>query len=147
MTSLGRAQILAMIPHSGAMCLLDEVLDWHADWIRCLSHRYGDLDNPLRRPDGTLGAACGIEIAAQAMAVHGWLAGEQGAGPPGPGFLVSLREVRLASSHLDAAARPLVIEATLLARNMRGASYDFTVTGHGTQFLSGRATVLLGANQ
>ena len=147
MSSFDRAQILEMIPHSGAMCLLDEVSDWGAEWVRCVSHRYADQDNPLRRPDGTLGTACGIEIAAQAMAVHGWLAGEQEAGPPVPGYLVSLREVRLTSRCLDGTAGPLVIEATRLAQNVRGASYGFTVTGRGGELLSGRATVILGANR
>ena len=146
MNSFGRPQILMMIPHAGAMCLLDEVQDWGTDWVRCLSHRYADQDNPLRRPDGTLGAACGIEIAAQAMAVHGRLSAKPEAGSPVPGYLVSLREVRLAGPCLDAAAGPLVIEAKLLARNDGGAFYDFTVAARDTKLLSGRATVLFGAN-
>ena len=145
MSSFGRAQILAMIPHSGAMCLLDEVAGWGPDWVRCLSHRFAAQDNPLRRPDGTLGAACGIEIAAQAMAVHGWLT-EQDGGPPVPGYLVSLREVRLATAWLDAQAGPLMINATRLTRDVRGAFYNFTVGSGESEFLSGRATVLFGVS-
>ena len=45
MTRLGRDEILALIPHGGAMCLLDVLLNWDADHITCLSHRAG---NPLR---------------------------------------------------------------------------------------------------
>src|SRR5271165_7502246 len=126
MNRISRERILALIPHGGAMCLLDEVLDWDADSVRCLSRCYRNQDNPMRRADGTLGAACGIEIAAQAMAVHGRLTADE-AGPPVPGYLVSLRDVRLARAQLDAAG-PLIISATRLIGDSRGASYRFTVT-------------------
>jgi predicted hotdog family 3-hydroxylacyl-ACP dehydratase len=72
---LNRAWIEARIPHQGRMCLLDEVLDWNAQHIRCRTATHRALDNPLRS-HGRLGTACGIEYAAQAMALHGALAGE-----------------------------------------------------------------------
>jgi predicted hotdog family 3-hydroxylacyl-ACP dehydratase len=56
------------------MCLLDDVLSWDASRIRCRSASHRTPDNPLRA-HGRLGAACGIEYAAQAMAVHGALVG------------------------------------------------------------------------
>lgn len=66
------AWIAAHIPHQGDMCLLDRVVKWDEQRIQCQagSHRLGD--NPLRSRD-RLSAACGIEYAAQAMAVHGAL--------------------------------------------------------------------------
>lgn len=146
MSGILREQILGMIPHAGAMCLLDEVLDWDAASVRCLSRCYCAADNPLRRADGTLGTACGIEIAAQAMAVHGRLTAPEG-GAPVPGYLVSLRDVRLAAPLLDDAAGPLLIEARLLMGDGAGASYEFAVTCQGAPWLSGRATVLFGAGQ
>ena len=69
---LNRGWIESHIPHQGRMCLLDEVLDWHADRIRCASGGHRAADHPLRA-HGRLGIACGIEIAAQTMAVHGAL--------------------------------------------------------------------------
>jgi predicted hotdog family 3-hydroxylacyl-ACP dehydratase len=144
MSNILREQILGMIPHAGTMCLLDEVLDWDTSSVRCLSRRYRDTDNPLRRADGMLGTACGIEIAAQAMAVHGRLTAPEG-GAPKPGYLVSLRDVSLAAPLLDDAAGPLLIEARLLMGDGSGASYEFAVTSQGTPWLSGRATVLFGA--
>ncbi len=143
MTRLGRDEILTLIPHGGAMCLLDEVLDWDAASVRCLSHRYRASDNPLRRTDGTLGSACGIEIAAQAMAIHGRLTAPA-EGTPVPGYLVSLRDVRLAKSRLDDAEGPLTIRATRLMGDTRGATYVFSVTNQEIEMLSGRATVLFG---
>lgn len=146
MSFIGHEQILGMIPHAGAICLLDEVLDWNAVSVRCISRRYREPGNPLRRADGTLGTACGIEIAAQAMAVHGRLTAPAD-GKPVPGYLVSLRNVRLAAPMLDDAAGPLLIEARLMAGGEGGASYEFTVSAQGTPWLGGRATVLFGAGR
>jgi predicted hotdog family 3-hydroxylacyl-ACP dehydratase len=146
MNRIGRAGILTMIPHAGAMCLLDEVESWDAANIICRSSRYGDADNPLRRADGTLGASCGIEIAAQAMAVHGRLTA-CGDGPPRPGFLVSLRDVRLHAARLDAQAGPLIIMARQLLGDARGAAYEFNVSRAAAELVSGRATVLFEAPQ
>jgi predicted hotdog family 3-hydroxylacyl-ACP dehydratase len=142
MSRIGREEILAMIPHGGAMCLLDEVLDWDAASLRCVSHRFLAQDNPLRRADGTLGAACGIEIAAQAMAVHGRLTAPADR-PPVPGFLVSLRDVRLSRAVLEAG--PLIISATRLLGDARGARYAFSVAAQGAEMLNGHATVMFGA--
>ena len=144
MNRIGREQILALIPHGGAMCLLDEVLAWDAASVRCLSLSFHDQDNPMRRADGRLGAASGIEIAAQAMAVHGRLTAQQD-GPPAPGYLVSLRDVLLTTTVLE--AERLVISAIRLRGDARGATYSFTVTGQDTKYLSGRATVLFGGGQ
>jgi predicted hotdog family 3-hydroxylacyl-ACP dehydratase len=142
MILIGRPEIARMIPHAGSMCLLDGVLRWDAMSILCLSTCYSNVDNPMRRGDGTLGASCGVEIAAQAMAVHGRLV----AGPatrPSRGYLASLRDVRLHAERLDAISGDLMIEAELLMGDMAGASYRFTLTRDGHDVLSGRAVVLL----
>jgi predicted hotdog family 3-hydroxylacyl-ACP dehydratase len=141
MSRIGRDEILTLIPHAGTMCLLDEVVAWDADMLRCLSHRFAAHDNPLRRAEGTLGAACGIEIAAQAMALHGRLTSPT-EGAPVPGFLVSVRDVVLSCPLLDEG--PLEIEVHCLMTDMRGASYNFTVIAQGATMLSGRATVMFG---
>lgn len=134
---MDREMIATLIPHSGAMCLLDGVLFWDAASLRCVSWRYTKADNPLRRPDGTLGMACAIELAGQAMALHGGLA----AGKPEQGFLVSLRDVRLAGGQLDSAEGELIIEAALLMGDATGATYRFIVSREGAELVSGRATV------
>ena len=142
MSRIDRSGIAAMIPHAGSMCLLDEVLRWDATSVLCVSRRYGDRNNPMRRRDGTLGTSCGIEIAAQAMAVHGRLA----AGPaalPSLGYLASLRDVRLHAKRLDEVRGDLMVEAELLTGDMAGASYRFTLTRNDIELISGRAIVLL----
>jgi predicted hotdog family 3-hydroxylacyl-ACP dehydratase len=144
MTVMRRNTILGLIPHGGAMCLLDDVLKWDGTGIICRSARYAAADNPMRRADGSLGSVCGIEIASQAMALHGRLSAPA-EGPPHPGFLVSLRDVRLRASRFAPDAGPLTIVAQRLLGDTRGASYSFTVTAREDEWLSGRATVLFEA--
>lgn len=138
---LTRDGIAALIPHAGAMCLLDGVLDWDAEHVRCVARSHLDAANPLRR-DGRLHVLAGVEYAAQAMAVHGALAGG-GAVPPRAGYLAALRDVACHIARLDAVDEPLIVEAERLMGDPRSAIYRFGV-GTGTMpLLTGRATVIL----
>jgi predicted hotdog family 3-hydroxylacyl-ACP dehydratase len=140
MREIGRAEILRMIPHAGEMCLLDAVMFWDARFLRGRSTRSGSAGNPLRRADGSLGMACLIELAGQAMAAHGrLLAGDDG--PPRPGMLVSLRDVALSAGPLE--AQEIQVEVERLAGDARGAAYGFRVSNAARTLLAGRATVLL----
>ncbi|MDE8346184.1 MAG: hypothetical protein POH28_08455 [Acidocella sp.] len=139
---MDRNGIAALIPHEGKMCLLDAVVTWDAKSIICLSVRHYDHENPLRRSDGTLGAASGIEIAAQAMALHGVLS-SGAAGRGRRGFLVGLRNVRLHTIYIDETPTPLSVHVHLLMGNSSGASYSFALEQMGVEILSGRATVML----
>ena len=143
--TIGREQIAAMIPHAGSMCLIDTVLSWSPAVIRCLSRCHGHRDNPLRRADGTLGAACGIELAAQVMAIHGYLtASGSGLARPAQGYLVSVRDVRLRTARLDRIEGDLIVDAELLMGDANCATYQFALGSEGIELLGGRATVLLG---
>ena len=106
---LNRAGIAGLIPHSGAMCLLDGVVAWDAWRIRCTSRSHRDPHNPLRA-DGRLPALCAIEYAAQAMAVHGSLAGSISA-PPRAGFLASVRGVIINRDRFDDLEDELIVDA------------------------------------
>jgi predicted hotdog family 3-hydroxylacyl-ACP dehydratase len=144
MIVIGREQILMMVPHAGAMCLLDGVLHWDAVSMRCVSRRFQQPDNPMRRGDGTLGTACGIEVAAQAMAVHGRLLART-CGSPTEGYLASVRDVWLATNHLDVASDELLIDIERTGGNALGATYRFVVTSGNIALLGGRATVVFGS--
>jgi predicted hotdog family 3-hydroxylacyl-ACP dehydratase len=126
------------------MCLLDDALSWDEAEIRCTSARYARPDNPLRRADGALGASCLIEIASQAMALHGRLCAADEA-PPRPGFLVSLRDVTLHAAILDGTQGALTITARQVLGDTRGASYEFSVRAAGMVLAEGRAMVLFEA--
>lgn len=143
MTPINRNQIAAMIPHAGSMCLLDSVLNWDASSIRALTRSHKRRDNPLRRADDSLGIACGVEIAAQAMAVHGSLT-SAGAGQASEGYLASVRDLRLRATRLDSLDGALVIDAERLMGDDRCATYRFALGGGGVELVSGRATVLFG---
>ena len=97
---LDHAGLEALIPHRGAMCLLDRMTSWHATRIECVAVNHRDARHPLRSASGLLASAA-IEYAAQAMAVHGALCSRAGSASRAPGFLASARDVRLACWRLD----------------------------------------------
>ena len=133
------AGIARLVPHGGAMCLLDRALSWDETRILCESVRHRDPANPLRR-DGMLPAICGLEFAFQSMALHGAL--RAGVAQP-VGFVSSLREVALGAERLDDIAAPLRIEAEALVAEPGGFIYRFDVSAEGRSLLSGQAAVIL----
>ena len=142
---LDRAWIARHIPHQGSMCLLDHVEAWDAQGIRCRAGSHRATDNPLRA-HGRLGAACGIEYAAQAMAVHGALQAPQGSAGARAGYLVSVRGVQLHVFRLDDIAEDLLVEATCVTRSENNILYQFSISAAGRRLLDGRAAVVLNAD-
>ena len=139
---IGRTEIAALIPHAGAMCLLDEVVCWDAAHILCRSGSHRQNDHPLAQ-DGQLPAVCGVEYAAQAMAVHGALSGSGGT-TPASGYLASLRDVACQVARLDSLDGDLEIEAEQLLGEAGRVIYRFAISCNGRPVLSGRAAVVLG---
>ena len=140
---LNRRDIAALIPHSGAMCLLDEIVAWDAASIRGASRRHRDADNPLRSA-GRLHSLSAIEYAAQAMAAHGALVGAV-AGRPRVGFLVSLRSVACRAATLDELEGELEVTAQHVAGDAERVMYAFSVRVGTFEVLNGKATVVLDA--
>lgn len=135
------------------MCLLDEVLEWDAQQIRCRASSHRAADNPLRA-HGRLGAACGVEYAAQAMAIHGALvagaagtrpAGAAQAGPPGAppiGYLASVRGVNLFAQRLDDLHSDLIAWANRMSSDSTTVLYEFAISCGERTLLEGRATIV-----
>jgi len=158
---LTRPQILALIPHQGTMCLLDDVTAWSVADITCGTSSHLSPDNPLRR-NGRLGAISGIEYGLQAAALHGalvqgvtWasapvMAGDgaaDAATSPGPGFLAALRDVTLHVERLDD-QRFGVLRVTAQAelQAASGAIYRFVVASEaGAPLVEGRGTIAFAA--
>ncbi|MBC7701071.1 hotdog family protein [Aquabacterium sp.] len=139
--------IAARIPHAGTMCLLDAVIDWGSEYIHCQASSHRDPANPLRS-GGRLGVLCGIEYAAQAMALHGGL----GACPPGEsgqrpqaGFLASVRGVTAHVARLDDGASDLLIEARRVSGDDGLVIYEFSVRDADRLLIEGRAAVVMDA--
>ncbi len=139
-----RHDIEAIIPHKGAMCLWDDVVDWDAQRIRLRSQGHRDAAHPLRS-DGRLRAVHLCEYGAQAMAVHGGLRGAAAGGEPKVGFLVALRDVQLHVARIDDLADALECEAELLAESAASQQYAFRIVHAGNVVAEGRAAVMLQA--
>lgn len=143
---LDRDWIAARIPHSGSMCLLDAVIAWDAERIRCTATSHLASDNPLRSR-GRLASVCGIEYAAQAMAAHGALVGADDGKRPRVGMLTSVRGVETHVDRLDTLDGPLDIEAERMGGDDNTVLYRFTVRCADRMLVSGRAAVILDAAQ
>ena len=153
---LDHAWIEQHIPHKGRMCLLDDVLSWDATRIRCRSASHRTPDNPLRA-HGRLGAACGIEYAAQAMAVHGALVGASAplASAMGikrgsieratVGYLASVRNVIFHVARLDDLSGDLVAAAERVTGDARTVLYEFALWNEAQPLIQGRASIVIDA--
>jgi predicted hotdog family 3-hydroxylacyl-ACP dehydratase len=143
---LPRDGIARLIPHSGTMCLLDRLDDWDARRVVCSAGNHRDASHPLRTQSGLL-ASCLIEYAAQAMALHGALVAQAKGRSVSPGYLASVRGVRLQCLRLDDLPRAipdeLCIEATWQAGDERQILYAFNVKHGGRPIAEGRAAVVL----
>ena len=139
---LDHAWIAAHIPHQGSMCLLESVVHWDSQRIQCRASSHRSADNPLRSRS-QLGSACGIEYAAQAMAVHGALLAPADGTRPHAGFLVSVRGTTLHVPRLDNIGPDLDIEAVCLSSNDDNILYQFSLHAGGRLLLDGRAAVVL----
>jgi predicted hotdog family 3-hydroxylacyl-ACP dehydratase len=139
---MNRHEIARRIPHSGSMCLLDELIAWDATGLRCRASSHRDPAHPLRL-DGTLPSPTAIEYASQAMALHGSLNAAPGT-PPVPGFLAAVRGVTLHVPRLDDVESDLTVDARLQAGDSHQALYHFSVSdAAGRVLVDGRATVIL----
>jgi len=132
--------IASLIPHAGAMCLLESVLSWDRKSIVCRATSHRDPGNPLRST-GRLPALAAIEYAAQAMAVHHGLAG--GRGRPRVGYLARLRDVVFRIDRLDDLRSALTVTADQLAVTPASSLYGFSVAAEDRELVAGRALVVL----
>ena len=138
---LTRPEIAALVPHAGAMCLLDRVLSWDAESILCAARSHLDPQNPLRRA-GRLAAVCGLEYGLQAAALHGALRDGR---PQLAGYVAALRDVALHVSRLDDPAYgELRVAAALEQAESAGLLYAVRVDAeHGASLVTGRAVIAL----
>jgi len=141
-TYIDQAWIAAHIPHQGSMCLLDHVTHWDAQSITCMATSHQQATNPLRSND-QLSTACGIEYAAQAMAVHGALLAPADQERPRAGFLVSIRGATIHRARLDDIKQALTIKANLIHSSGSNILYAFTLYADHNNLLEGRAAVML----
>lgn len=133
-----------LIPHAGAMCLLDAVVDWDEESLHARSEGHRAADHPLRS-EGRLHAVHLAEYGAQAAAVHGALrARAAGVDKPRPGLLVALRDVRLEREFIDDLPHALDVHARCLYADESGTQYAFRIEHAGELLAEGRCAVIHG---
>ena len=141
--TLDHAGIAARIPHGGRMCLLDALLSWSAEGIRCSAASHSDPDHPLRH-GGALPAPAAIEYAAQAMALHGTLLGGENAPASRPGYIGAVRALELHTPRLDGIAGDLSVHAERLVGDASHVLYAFNIRAGDRLLVEGRISVALG---
>jgi len=137
--SLGRDAIARLVPHQGAMCLLEEILAWDETDITCRASSHRDPGNPLRSAQ-RLPVIMGVEYAAQAVAVHGSLTSNS---ESKKGYLAGLRDIVCAVEALDRESDDLVVRATRVAAESGRLLYDFRIDAGSRELLRGRLSVVL----
>ena len=138
---INKAEIRTLIPHSGPMCLLDEVTQWDNRSITCVTNTHRDPGNPLRR-DGHLSALHAFEYGAQATAVHGGLRARLVGAIAPPGYLAALRDARLHAPFLDDIRSPLEIFANRLFGDGSNTVYECRVSADDILLAEGRITIV-----
>lgn len=137
---LSREEIARLVPHDGAMCLLDTVHSWDETHILCTATSHRDPFHPLRDGEG-LRAVCGVEYAAQAIAVHrGLLADERCR--KAMGVVGGIRNVVMDVERLDDIAETLAIRVEKLVEQGGSLMYRFLVSAGDRTLVSGRASVM-----
>jgi len=138
---INKAEIRTLIPHSGLMCLLDEVTQWDDRTIVCVTNTHRDPANPLRR-HGCLSALHAFEYGAQAAAVHGGLRARSAGTIAAPGYLAALREGRLHVTRLDHIHLPLRIYATRLFGDRANTVYECLISAATVLVAEGRIIII-----
>jgi predicted hotdog family 3-hydroxylacyl-ACP dehydratase len=142
MLTLNKAALCRLIPHHGAMCLLDTVERWDDTGILCMTGSHRDPTNPLLR-DNQLEAICGLEYAAQAMAVHVGLLEQRKQRRLAVGYLGAVKGLTLRTVRLDDVKGDLTVQATRLVGEVGSFIYAFQLSVERQELLDGRASIFL----
>lgn len=135
-----KRQIQTLIPHAGAMCLLERVTAWDEDSIVCVTQTHRDPANPLRR-QGRLAMLHACEYGAQAAAIHGGLRA-RAAGQSAPaGYLAALRDVRWFAEDLAVVDAPLEVAARLVRGDAAYCVYAIQVSAASQPLAEARITI------
>jgi predicted hotdog family 3-hydroxylacyl-ACP dehydratase len=129
--------IRELVPHAGAMCLLERIVSADDDSVVCATTTHRSATNPLRH-DGRLAALHLAEYGAQAMAVHGGLKGDVARA----GLLVAVRDLTLHVERIDDVDGEILIEAKRLLSNAGGLVYSFVARAADWELAAGRVSVM-----
>ena len=128
--SVDVARLYERLPHSGSMRLIEQVVQWGPDSVRCRSRNHRDPANPLRTAGG-LRAVCVIEYAAQAAALHAVLLADHDAAADVTGskksraLLALVNGLELDTAYLHDGDGDLIVEGNVDYRSGDAVIYRF----------------------
>jgi predicted hotdog family 3-hydroxylacyl-ACP dehydratase len=146
MPPLTREELAGLLPHGGAMRLIDAVESWDESTIRCRTQSHHDPKNPLRQTT-CLDVVTGLEYAAQAMGIHVGLHDQMRSRNGVIGYIGGLRDVRFTVERLDDCLSVLFIDATRVFEDDRSFVYRFMISSGGHTVMTGRASLFLKSGQ
>lgn len=126
--------VAELVPHSGTMSLLDEILAYGDDWLRAAVDIRADS---LFCEDGAVPAWVGLEYMAQTIAAFAGMKEVQAGGKPRLGFLVGTRRY---NSNIDrfCVGTRLEIQVTRDLEADNGLSvFDCQITAAGIEVQAG----------
>lgn len=138
---MDRQAIADLIPHGPGMCMLDELLSWDKDSIKCVSQPYRRSDNPLLY-NGRLHCACLVEYCAQAAALHGALL-QLDQRRASLAYLGAVKDLDLSADYVDTATQSLAITARCVVNNSGGSIYLIEAGTAQQLLLSGRIVLVM----
>ncbi len=138
---LSAQALCELMPHAGAMCLIEELISWDQERIVCRSRSHLNADNPLRH-HGRLSAIHALEYGAQAIGLHGGMLAQAAGEAPRSGLLVSVRGVKLHRQRLDDCDDALTIRAQRLLADNHNLLYAFALSLNRQPVAEGRAAII-----
>lgn len=139
--NIKKDELRKLIPHTGTMCLLDQVEHWDEEHVVCNTMTHQSLDNPLRR-NGHLHVVHALEYGAQAMAVHGGLLAKKNNEAIKPGYLVAIRNAKFHVEYLDDISTLLTVKANQLLVSNGSLIYEYNISSDEKVLVEARATVI-----
>ncbi len=140
---LTHEQIEQCLPHAGKMSLLGGIDYADVNKLRASASSHLKADNPLRSR-GRIACINGIEYAAQAMAVHGYLLSKtQSAGSVPKGYIATVRNVIIEQAFFPEHSATLDIEVVQLLADKNGFTYQFSLSYEQKALISGKITIFL----
>jgi len=143
-SDLNSQEIEQRLPHAGKMSLLDKVT--HADRLTLSASAVSHLssNNPLRL-NHKLSSINGIEYAAQAMAIHGFLLSElkQTEASTQTRYIATIRNIDIFTPFFPETESVIKIEVEQLMSDTNGFTYQFHISDGKKALISGKITIFL----
>lgn len=130
------------LPHSGSMCLIDEVIAINELQITARTYSHQDKYNPLRF-DGKLPGVSSIEYAAQVVALHLELSTTSKSDHKKNCYLAAVQNCVMHIPYIDLITCSLNIDCMqVFFDNHGGALYEFKLSAESETVFTGRLLIM-----